>query len=241
MSGRPKYRDRNDHYVPEGLSSSDGIVVEIGRGQWTGEEYGPPRLAIAKLGDADELNRDKRWWWARIDQDADPVGVTEDGRPIEATEHWSHFEGHFVHVDVELHTFNEREVNDWKGRDEVRKGGTWRLRLNRLPVFSGDFLDPLEALLKIRQVIQKLVHAHHPAFHHWTQSEIDALEGRKVFFRDQPAVIVRQLISSEGRIVLEPDGIERFRPPPWAEAGDDYYDREVVTTILDESIWWWRK
>ena len=57
MSGRPKYRDRNDHYVPEGLSSSDGIVVEIGRGQWTGEEYGPPRLAIAKLGDADELNR----------------------------------------------------------------------------------------------------------------------------------------------------------------------------------------
>lgn len=223
-----EYRDRNQGYVPTDLSTMRRSV-EVNRGSWNGEgRYENPRMAEVTMGLADELNRyPSRWWWARMDQGE--------------VEHWSHFEGHFVQVDVELGTYNERSTNSWKGRDEVRKAGEWRLKLNRIQVFSGDFADPLEALLTIRRTLQKLLD--HPAFTEWTQAEVDALEGRKVYYRGIPAVIERQLIYAEGRIVLVPEGDAEWPPSPWAIEEDLTWDteREVVTTLLDPGIHWWRR
>lgn len=226
--------DRNDHYIPDGLSSGDGRIVEIGRGPWDGNSYGPPRLAIAKYGLADQWNREQRWPWARIDQYGHPEGVTEDGTLIEATEHWSRFDGHWVQVDVTLNTWNEREVNDWKGRDEIRKTGSWTLWLNRHQVWQGHFRDPFDALHEIPRVARKLID--HSMFN--PEHGFAHLVGRPVFYERTPAIVTMWL--DDGRVVLKPDGIDRFPPPVWQEE-DDPYERETVNdTILAERIWWWR-
>lgn len=66
--------------------------------------------------------------------------------------------------------------------------------------------------------------------------------GRKVWWRSEPGVIT-QWISGQGCVIIEPDGIERFRTP--AEfVGDDFMDNEgpdIKTSIFDKHIWWFRE
>lgn len=222
------YRDRNEGYIPTGMPENPmPRMVEVDDG---GDGRREPRMAPMVWGDADELNRDPRqWMWARVDQE------TEDG----VREHWSRFDGHIVQVDIEMHTSNRREVNDWKGRDEVRKGGVWTLKLNRIPVFSGHVYDPLEALLEIRRTLKQLL-SHECVINDWTEEGINkALLGRKIFYREQPAVITSHLLEHEGRIVVRPDGKPEFSPPCWDSDGICDND-EVVTTLLDPNIYWWR-
>lgn len=227
-------RDRTDHYIPEGLYSGEGRPVEIHRGQWDGERYAEPIIGPMKHGLPDELNRDGSWTWVQVGPNQFDPG-----------EHWSRFEGHIIQVDVELHTHNWRDVNDWKGKDEVRAATEWSIKLNRIPVYSGGYgKDVLETLLIIRSTLQKLLN--HSVMHKWTQDEIDSLVGRRVKWRGTPAVITRTALEHEGRIILEREGGGKFPPPPWAnEEGDenDYDDSEdetIIADILSTDIWWWR-
>lgn len=225
-----EYRDRCKAYVPEGLYNGEGRLVEIGRGPWNGDGFDPPELGEMKHGLADELNREQHWKWVKVSRPGEP-------------EHWSHFEGHVVQVDIELHTHNSRTVNDWKGRDEVRGRTEWSISLNRRKVYSGEWgSDVLETLLIIRETLKKLLD--HPVLRGWTAEDIDGLVGRRVIYHSTPAVIARESLEHQGRIVLEPDGADAFPPPPWSgddELDDPYERRTVVTTILDPAIWWWRE
>ena len=70
------------------------------------------------------------------------------------------------------------------------------------------------------------------------------LIGRKIFYRDQPAII-RSYIHGQCCVMIEPDKtlIDKFSKPCWAyEDGDwDPYEQELKADCLeDHNIWWFR-
>jgi hypothetical protein len=215
-----------EHYIPDDLSlTGPPRIVELAPPR-PGHQPATGRLA---LGLPDQLNRQPaHWWWA---------DTSGDGT------HWSDFRGHEVQVDVELHTENWRNVNDWKGRDEVRPGGAWTLALNRQQCWEGHLhLDPLDALIEIRRIGQALIH--HDAID-WSSATpaADQLLGRKVYYGHTPAMVSRVLLD-QGCVILKPIGADEF-PPAVYELDDDSgfgpEDRaEVKIDLLDRAIWWWR-
>lgn len=67
--------------------------------------------------------------------------------------------------------------------------------------------------------------------------------GRKVYWRSEPGIIAEYL-DHEASVVIVPDGIDEFTVP--AEFMHDssvpcYEDSMIVTSILDEHIWWFRE
>ncbi|MFJ6363412.1 hypothetical protein ACIQIE_19810 [Streptomyces globisporus] len=216
--------DRNDSYVPDGLYL-DGRphLVEIAP-----PRDGQPVLARETFGLADQLNRENHWQWA---------DVSGDGT------HWSQFDGHRIQVDIEFHTVNRREVNDWKGRDEIRAEGTWTLALARQQVWEG-FLrqDPLDQLLEIRRIAQQL--QEHVAIN-WRDATpaAEQLVGRRVYYQRVPAVVSDTCVLSQGCVMLKPVGVAEF--PPHISTVDrgeeDGWDRdEVKVDLLSSDVWWWR-
>lgn len=132
--------DRTNGYIPDRLytGSKARHVVEIAP-----PRNGSPVLGHETIGAPDRDNRDAYWRW---------VDVSSNGT------HWSHFRGHQVQIDIDFHTENRREVNDWKGRDEIRAEGTWTLALARQQCWEGYLRqDPLDQLIEIRRIGQALL------------------------------------------------------------------------------------
>lgn len=216
-------RDRNDHYVPDGIYlEGQPHLVEVGRRNrraWIREAHGK----------ADELNRDDTWRWA---------DVSGDGT------HWSHFTGHQVQVDVELHTENEHEVNDWKGRDEIRPSGTCTIALNRQPCWEGYIGgDVMAALRRIQEVLPKLL-GHSAIDWRLATPAAEQLAGRRVYYERTPAVVSSTSLLSQGCVILKPAGADRFPPSSYdadEPENDDPYERDQLKVdILSDRIWWWR-
>lgn len=216
--------DRNDSYVPDGLYlQGRPHLVEIAP-----PRDGQPVLAREAIGLADQLNREEQWQWA---------DVSGNGS------HWSHFDGHHVQVDIELHTNNRREVNAWKGRDEIRAEGTWTLALARQQVWEGSLCrDPLDQLLEIRRIAQQLIE--HSAIEWRDPAPVaEQLLGRRVYYQRVPAVVSSVTVLSQGCVMLKPVGVPEF--PPHVSCVDkgegDHWDRdEVKVELLSHDIWWWR-
>ncbi|MER7814568.1 hypothetical protein [Streptomyces sp. NPDC096153] len=218
-------RDRTDGYVPEKLLLS-------GRPHFV--EIAPPRdgrpvLARQTVGLADEYNREDTWFWA---------DTSGDGT------HWSRFEGHHVQIDVELHTTNRREVNHWKGRDEIRAEGTWTLALARQQVWEGYLrTNVLDQLLTIRRIAQQLLD--HPAID-WRDEKpaAEQLLNRRLYYDRTPAVVSSTSVLSQGCVMLKPVGVALFPPHVSTldrDEDDDPYERdEIKVDLLDSRIWWWR-
>lgn len=218
-------RDRNTNYVPDKLfTEGRPHLVEIA----------PPRdgqlvRARETTGLADEYNREDYWRWA---------DVSGDGS------HWAHFRGHHVQIDLELHTANRREVNDWKGRDEIRAEGTWTLALARQQVWEGYLhANPLDQMLDIRRIAQQLLD--HSAIDWRDPAPVaEQLLGRRVYYERVPAVVSGVSVLSQGCVMLKPVGVDEFPPSAHAidDGQDDPYERdEIKTELLDPNIWWWRE
>lgn len=215
--------DRTENYVP------DRLYLE-GRPGYV--EIAPPRdgrliLARETIGAPDEYNRDTHWRWA---------DVSADGS------HWSLFEGHHVQIDIALHTENRREVNAWKGRDEIRAEGTWTLALARQQIWEGFIRsNPLDQLLEIRRIAQRLID--HEAID-WRSGVplAEQLMGRRVYYRNAPAVVSSVSVLGQGCVMLAPVGADRFPAPAWGLDSDDYYDDEpeAKVDLLYSHIWWSR-
>lgn len=216
--------DRNNRYVPDGLLlGSQPHITEIA---WPRD--GKPVLAPVTLGLAGQYNREDHWMWA---------DVSGDGT------HWSRFDGHHVQVDIELHTANRREVNAWKGRDEIRAEGTWTLALARQQVWEG-FLrrDPLDQLLEIRRVAQQLLE--HDAIDWRSPTPVaEQLLGRRVYYQRTPAVVSSTSVLGQGCVMLRPVGVAEFPPAVSTLDRDENYDDErdqAKVDLLYPHIWWWR-
>lgn len=230
-------KDRSNGYVPdptyEGGTVSPTFTTIVGDPEGP---HGTKTVGVA-LGAADHLNRVASWWWAQIDDGTDP------DRP----EHWSHWDGWNVRIGLNLRTWNRREVNEWKGRDEIRKEGYWTLTFNEQIVY-GNYLhgDPLEALLSIRQIIKDL-----QALPIDWRTDVDyrtLIEGRRIYYKTTPATL-GYWMPDQGCVMVKaihgatfprsaydidaaPDSIEH-----------DYSEEQKEETkvhLLDPNIWWWR-
>ena len=227
----PEYRDRNDNYVPDKLfASGKPQYAEIGYRRAVDSTEETPVVGQVAHGLADELNRERLWQWA------DVVG---DGS------HWAHFQGHRVQIDVRFHTENRREVNDWKGRDEIRAEGTWTLALNRQPCWEG-FIhgDPLATLRDIPGVIAKLIE--HPAID-WFDSTpaAEQLAGRRIYYERTPAVVSSTSVFDQGCVMVKPVGVEFFPPAAYEldedDSGEECERRTYKVDLLSPHVWWWRE
>ncbi len=222
--------DRNDHYVPD--RNADGEKLISGevrpRNVVLVEEYieGIGRTHVARhiaFGLADELNRGpKHQWWA------DYSDATEDGGA-----HWSAFNGHRVLVDIDVRQANERDVNDWKGRDEIRGRTVAKVRFDGQPVWEAIGQLP-NLLVTLSRDIPKLLGMD------WLVCHVKgdtSLVGRQVYYRDQPATIER-FIGEQGCAILAADA-GQFTRAPWDEIG--FTDEATAKArLLDPNIWWYR-
>lgn len=225
-SPHPARRDRTRNYVPDGLfpegETKNRVLVGAG-----------DTPLVLKHGHADEANRAATWQWVDVSGPDPEIGA-----------HWSMFRGHHVLVDVHYRQANRREVNDWKGRDEIRAEGEWQLFFNRTQVLDGYCTtNVLADLVQIAQSAQRLLD--HEAVD-WSSNVPyrDQLLGRKVWYREVPAIVVREVLS-QGCVILKPDGADKFPPPVWSwdkDEGtyDDCEDDEAKVELLSSQIWWWR-
>lgn len=217
--------DRTNGFVPDRLfTSGTPHIVEIA----------PPRSGVCVLGREtigapDEDNRDAYWRWA---------DVSGDGS------HWSNFRGHQVQIDIEFHTTNRREVNAWKGRDEIRAEGTWTLALARQQCWEG-FLrhDPLDQLIEIRSIAQRLIH-HDAIDWRLKATAAEQLVGRRVYYDHTPAVVSSASVLEQGCVMLRPVGVDTFPQSIHSldrdEASDPYDRDEIKAELTCPRVWWWR-
>jgi len=237
-------RDRNDHYIPEkrdwrssenkliDVTSDDikdAIIVDEGI---AGVGRTTVRRGIA-FGLKDELNRDSatQFW-------VDYSDTVEDGA------HWSSFNGHHICVDVDIRQYNEREVNDWKGRDEVRGRTYAKILFNKEPVYEISWGTIAGILVKLQVVIPELLNL--PALTEYLRSktlkneEGESLIGRKVYYREHPGVITR-FLGDQGCVIIEADPWP-WPTPVWAAGDEDIYenDDDIKDDILSPHIWWFR-
>lgn len=215
-----EYRDRNKNYVPDNLHLPAPWSVMV-----RGKEY------PATWGAADELNRDMQGSWEWAD-------VSGNGT------HWSHLQSgwHRVQIGCSIQTENSRSVNEWKGRDEIKGAGAYELFFDGVQVYEGWFNDFFEVLLTIRRRAQELLDV--PVDGWWKEGG-KKLVGRKIFYREVPAVIER-VILDQGCVMIVPDNEKSAFPSSagYDEETDGYdygAEPEAKVEVYSEKIWWWRK
>lgn len=145
------------------------------------------------------------------------------------------FDGHRVLIDVRLKSENYLKESGLSG-DEVRKGGSCVISADDEVVFEFFFRDPRGALLQAHHLIGELGEA---AGGDWLVKERrDKLVGRKVFYREHPAIVER-LIVDQGCLILKTEDGKPFPKPVWRDSDDDMED-SVKVEVTDPHIWWFR-
>lgn len=235
--------DRNNHYVPDKrqygtlpdlvpITSADVKRHVLVDENMNGETM-RARRGIA-WGLADESNRrPKDWQWVNYENADGP--------------HWARFAGHEIIVDVDICQKNVREVNSWKGRDEVRGLTIAKVRFNDVPVWVSEARDVPTLLLKLHNEITELLnlnpliwHLEHCDGAMATTANDEAkrfgIVGRKIYYLNYPAIIT-SLIKPQGCVMINPD------PAPWPKIPwrqDDESNDSLKVSILSPHIWWWR-
>lgn len=233
------YRDRNDGYVPTPRFGDLNPHFNVLVGNPYNDRHITTIVPVA-IAEPDELNRRSDFWeWAQVDPGS------ADG----TKEHWSHFKGWDVRIGVDLRTWNYREVHDWKGIDEIRPVGEWKLYFNDQLV-HGDSVgrDVGKCLLKINNTIEKL----RSLWVDWRKEDYRSqIEGRRIYYRDQPAVLYHWM-PDQGCVMAKAVGC-RFRSSAYdidhqtgtKENPEHNYseecEHEVKIELLSPDIWPWRE
>ena len=143
------------------------------------------------------------------------------------------FDGHLILTRVEIEEYNYLKQSGLSG-DEVRKGGTCRIFFNGKQVYEFFFREVERAFHRAASVVDALKES--PS----SMWESEKLLGRKIYYRDHPAIIT-SVIAEQGCIIVEPDGCV-FSTPPWA-LQDGYpagNSQSVKTEVISPDIWWFR-
>ncbi len=148
------------------------------------------------------------------------------------------FSGHHYLMGFKYEQYNYMKESHYSG-DEIRKGGTLSFTANGKVFYSCMVRDAREAALKYVALYRKFVEG---PIQWWEDAEVEALKGRKIYYRDTPAVI-KYMIRDQGCVIIEPEEGHKFPMPGWAKRdGGACYDPDesVKTSILSESIYWYR-
>jgi hypothetical protein len=153
------------------------------------------------------------------------------------------FDGHRLLHEIEFKDHNYLKQSGLSG-DEVRKGGTCTIKINGLVCASFFYRDVSHALLRAHHVLDT-VHDH--PIHIWDPEEREKLVGRKIYYRERPAVVER-LIGDQGCVIIRPEYETTFPLSPYeiedSKNGEFYKDDDggrVKVELHSPHIWWWRK
>lgn len=146
------------------------------------------------------------------------------------------FDGHRIELDVNITTRNYLKSSHMSG-DEVRKGGSCQIIADGEVVFEFFTRDVQRALLKAHQLIAEL--GEHSSG--WLmKDQREKLIGRKIFYREIPAVISR-LVVGQGCVIVATADSQPFPAPVYREPDDeDEREPEIKTEVTDPNIWWFR-
>jgi len=148
------------------------------------------------------------------------------------------FSGHTICWGIRFETNNYTKTK-WD-ETEVREGSNCVITRNGEDFFdvSGGSLD--YCLSKARQILFEL--QEHP-ISFFEKGFEERIIGRKVFYRDQPAIIASYF--KGGRLVIKAENPDGFTPAAFEldrdYPRDDEDKYQVITDILSPHIWWWRK
>lgn len=143
------------------------------------------------------------------------------------------FDGHRTLVDISLKTHNYLKDSELSGQ-EIRKSCTAIISFNGTAIYEVTGREWDNTLLKTHSVVHKLLE--HPLDLH-NEVGRNAIVGRKVFWRDTPAVITR-FINDQGCVIIKTDGVPYFPKPVYKETDDQ--EDEIKDDILSGSFWWYR-
>jgi hypothetical protein len=151
------------------------------------------------------------------------------------------FSGHHSPVSIIVEEYNYLKSSGLSG-DEYRRACNTKVLIARKHVYTlGHGRDWLYAVTRLPDVVTRL--QEHPV-RFWSDEDIRSLEGRKVWYADQPAV-VRRWSPDMGVFIESVNG--RFRPPGWAQASQDQIDNwndeyaeGLYIDVLDARINWFR-
>lgn len=155
------------------------------------------------------------------------------------------FAGHRTPLAIEIEEYNYLKSSALSG-DEVRKKATARvyyvestpLSRTRVHVLTLSARTHDHLLVDLLHLIPKL---HEHPLRLFDPEDRARIEGRKVFYRDLPAVIER--FKPDMGVFLRPDGIEAFPPHAYnsdREGWEEAYGRGLWANIFDDHIWWYR-
>jgi len=140
------------------------------------------------------------------------------------------FNGHRVHVAVNLRTVNYLKTSSFSG-DEIRASCRAQIWLNQRPAYQVGGRDPVRCLRSAAEALERLFE--HPV-RLWDDRDREELIGRRIYYRDQPATV---RAFDFGQLVIEADG-EPFRPIPYLEGEETR--SSVSEDFLSLSIFWFR-
>lgn len=149
------------------------------------------------------------------------------------------FNGFRLVTRVEVEESNYLKESELSG-SEVRKGGSCRIYFNDQIVYEFFHRDAQRACIKAYELIDQL--KEHAVMQQMIDENVPAserLRGRKVYYRDTPAVCGLYM-PDQGCVMFEAESGHKFPVPAWAD--DPYYEEtdSVKDSILSPHVWWWR-
>lgn len=147
------------------------------------------------------------------------------------------FSGHRILISVILESSNYLKSSSYSG-SEVRSGGSGKIIADGEVVFEFFFRDIHYALRQADHLITEL--SEHSSG--WLiKDQRDSLIGRRIFYREVPAII-SGLVLDQGAIMIDTADGQPFPPPVYADGpDDDEREARIKTIVTDPHIWWHRK
>ena len=154
------------------------------------------------------------------------------------------FNGHRPLIDFKFESYNYLKTSEWSG-DEIRKGGSCTILMDRVPVYSFFYREWRQAFREAEQKVTLLME-HTIAV--WDPAAREAAIGRAVYYQRTPATVTG-FDWEDGEVYLSSDLPEGF--PPLIFELEEYANGErrapperemsVRTDLFDPNIWWHRK
>lgn len=151
------------------------------------------------------------------------------------------FDGHRVLCTVLFQDYNYLKTSGLSG-NEVRKGGTCTITMNGFQCATFFYRDLTWALLEAHRQIAKIQDFD---VHLWQEEDRAALVGRKVYYRNHPAIITA-FYEEDMDVILMADGgtfpLAAYQQERDAgEMWDDEETAHVKDSIFSPHIWWYRR
>lgn len=172
-----------------------------------------------------------------------------DNSTYAKAEGWSEpegFNGHDVLVDIIVRSANYLKTSHLSG-DEIRRSASAEILFNGRCVYAIGGRDPAEVAIRAATKIP-LLREHTADLYEGEGDKFPKIDGRKIYYRDVPAVIERY-IPDQGALIVRPETGYVFPAPAWVKAEKpadrDPLEEEERRTfdkpdLFSPSIWWWR-